>query len=174
MLPFWIRQLQRMWARLPSAALAVALGLGFSGFGCLFLEFGFFVEQRFDLLDVFLDRRRFLRPRCGDRSRARAFDGHPRAFEALVDHDVDRDSIAQLNVSQLGALLVEDIDRGLAARPKQDLITAPAGGFIFELSGRPRYSFTLSQPTQKWPSGNGDSGAVQIRRAATNLSLFHS
>ena len=47
---------------------------------------------------------------------ARALDAHAGAFEALVDHDLDRHSIAMLDVGELGALLVEHVDRRVPSR----------------------------------------------------------
>ena len=50
------------------------------------------------------------------RALARALDAHPRAFEALVDRDLDRDAVALLDVGELGALLVEHDRSRLRAR----------------------------------------------------------
>ena len=45
--------------------------------------------------------------RYGDGPWSRAFDGHARALEALVDDHLDHDTVAPLDVAELGALLVQ-------------------------------------------------------------------
>src|SRR5205085_5330049 len=77
-------------------------------------------------------RRRRYRPRCRHWPWARAVDRHLGAFEALVDDDLDRHAIALLDVGQLGALLVEQIDRRLAARAQHDPVAAPTRRFVLD------------------------------------------
>jgi hypothetical protein len=112
-----------------AAALPLALGLRVAAFS-LFLFLvdlcGFGLE-----LFLFLDRRD-LRLGRSYRPRARAVDGHPCAFKALVDQHFDADAVPLLDVAELGALLVEDVDRGFLARAQADSLAATACCFVFQ------------------------------------------
>src|SRR6185312_7264406 len=116
------------------------------------------LERDFDGLVFvpFLHSRRF-DPGSGHRTRTGALDGHPGAFEALVDQDLDRHAVAMLDIGELGALLVEHIDARFLARAQQDALAAPARCLVFEDSKRGQ--------------AGGGGGAHQARAVAVRAGL---
>src|SRR6185503_13085840 len=92
-----------------------------------------------DLVDRLLfpdGRRRRGEARALGRRRAVRFDAHPRAFEAFVDHDLDGDAVARLDLADLGALLVEQVDRRLAPGAQHDPRAAAAARLVLEHTER--------------------------------------
>ena len=67
-----------------------------------------------------------------DRARSAAVDRHPGAFQRLVDHDFDRDSITCLDLGQFAAFLVEQVHRGFASGAQDHPITTSAGRFFLD------------------------------------------
>jgi hypothetical protein len=91
-------------------------------------------EKRLDLLKILLDRSWL--GSALDRPRSGALNAHASAFEALIDHDFDRDAVPALDLAQLSALLVEKIDGSFTTGAKEDLVAAAAGGLVFDYAQR--------------------------------------
>ena len=75
--------------------------------------------------------------RCGnslrrDRARPAALDRHPRAFERFVDHYLDRDAIARLDLGQFATFAVEQINCRFAPGAKQDPVAAATPRFFLD------------------------------------------
>ena len=67
---------------------------------------------------------------------ARAVDRHACALEALVDQNLDLNAIALLDLGELGALLVEHIDRRFASGAQADAIAATACSLVLDQAQR--------------------------------------
>src|SRR6185503_16293728 len=117
-------------ATAPAASRPFAFISGFPSLGLFFFVFSFRLLD-FGLLVLFLHRSGRSPGRC-HRPRAGALDGHPRAFEALVDDDLDEDTVALFNIGKLCALLVEHIDRRFPARTKANPFAAAARRLVLE------------------------------------------
>ena len=82
---------------------------------------------------VFLDgRRRHRRPRRSGGTCAAALDAHAGALECLVDHDLDGDAKARLDLGKLGTLAIEEVDGRLAAGSQHDAIAATASRLVLD------------------------------------------
>ena len=64
------------------------------------------------------------------------FDAHPRAFEIVVDQHLDEDAVAGLDLGHFVALLVEQINGGLAAGAQYDAAAAAAARLVLEHAKR--------------------------------------